>query len=88
MKKRYEKPQIVFEDFTLSTNIAGNCEMIVDNPVKGSCGIPGSMPGANLFSAGVVGDDGCRIDWAGLMGDNYDGFCYHVPTDSKNLFNS
>ena len=27
MKKLYSKPEIIFESFTLSTNIAANCEL-------------------------------------------------------------
>lgn len=86
MKREYRKPIVVFEDFLLSTNIAGDCEKIVDNPTKGSCGVLGSVPGIdNLFSKTVTGVDGCQI-WNDV--DDYDGYCYHVPSDSKNLFNS
>ena len=84
MKKKYFKPRVMFEYFNLSTNIAGDCERIVGNPAKGTCGIPGS-DGSNLFSASV---QGCDFDWASLKGDEYDGFCYHVPTEEYTLFNS
>lgn len=86
MKKTYTKPEIVFESFSLSTNIAGDCESIVDNPTKGTCGVLGNEPGVdNLFSASVVGFDGCQM-WSDT--DAYDGFCYHVPDDNHELFNS
>ena len=37
MKKRYTKPEIMFEDFTLSTNIAGDCEVKTWTPNSGTC---------------------------------------------------
>ena len=86
MKKLYSKPEIMFESFTLSTNIAGDCERVVGNPAKGTCGILGSEPGVdNLFSATVTGTSGCQI-WNNA--DDYDGYCYHTSVDTKNLFNS
>ena len=86
MKKVYVKPEIVFESFTLSTNIAGDCERIVGNPSKGTCGVLGNVRGEdNIFASTVGGVDGCQI-WNDT--DKHDGFCYHVPTESTNLFNS
>lgn len=84
MKKAYSKPMIVFEDFSLTTSIAGDCERIVGNPSKGTCGIPGS-DGETLFSETI---SGCEFDWYSQFGDEYNGFCYHVPTESYTLFNS
>lgn len=81
MKKEYMKPTIVFEDFTLSTNIAAGCDSIVGNPSQGTCGIPGTG-GICIFS---TPETGCNI----LFDDgSYDGLCYHVPTEGNNLFNS
>lgn len=82
MKKVYEKPAIVFESFTMSANIAGDCEKIVGNPSKGSCGVKGSVDGLDLFIEGVTG---CIIQ---NSTDDHDGFCYHNPTEYNNLFNS
>lgn len=84
MKKAYVKPMIMFENFSLTTNIASGCEKIVGNPSKDTCGISGS-DGETLFGE-IYG--GCDFDWESLYGDNYDGFCYHNPTDTNNLFNS
>lgn len=86
MRKKYTKPEIMFENFAMSTNIAGDCEgEPVNNATKGSCGIPGSG-GDFLFTDGV---EGCTIDWKALNGaDNYNGLCYHHPTSDSNLFNS
>ena len=42
MKKKYMKPEIMFEDFSLNTSIAANCEGIVDNATKGTCAVIGT----------------------------------------------
>ena len=82
MKRTYTKPEIVFEDFTLSTNIAAGCEVRIDTQARGNCGYEyGPMV---LFLHGIAGcsdeieDDGSRLN----------GLCYHNPTDLNNLFNS
>ena len=88
MKKEYCKPIVVFENFSMSTNIAGTCDRIVNNPTQGTCGIPGSAPDMNLFSANVGKD--CQILDEFFDGNDgkYDGFCYHVPEGGPSLFNS
>lgn len=87
MKKEYSKPIVVFENFSMSTNIAGTCNRIVNNPTQGVCGIPGSAPGSDLFSQDV---QGCVILDEFFDGNDgkYDGFCYHVPEGGPSLFNS
>ena len=86
MKKAYSKPDMVFESFTMSTNIAGDCEgNPVHNPSRYVCGIPGSGPGMNLFSADMTGANGCQIPH---QDDVNDEFCYHNPSEYSNLFNS
>jgi hypothetical protein len=89
MKKEYSKPIVVFENFSLSTNIAGTCEGIVNNPSRGTCAVLGTGNIA-VFDSGVTGDDGCVYTPGDLGGknDEWDGFCYHVPTEYNNLFNS
>ena len=86
MKKVYTKPEIIFESFSLSTNIAGDCESIIDTQSRGNCGIEfgnlvifvGEYTGCNSNDGVIVeGDDG-----------NYNGICYHVPVESSTLFNS
>ena len=37
MRKVYRKPDIVFEDFTLSANIAGNCGEALGNHAETNC---------------------------------------------------
>lgn len=75
----------MFEDFTLSTNIAGDCEEIFDLQAQGVCGIPDAYGlGMNIFNTSAGGN--CFIQ--GGDTDTYNGFCYHIPTESQNLFNS
>ncbi len=77
--RKYTKPEIFFEDFTLSTNIAA-CA-VSTNFSKDDCSYFDSSLGY-LFLSGIpsciehVEDDGTS------------GFCYHVPTDSQSLFSS
>ena len=79
LRKAYSKPEIMFEDFTLSTNIAGNCGAIVGSPSQGTCGIPDN-DGDSFFTVGVI--EGCTI------GGDEDGFCYDNPSNDGRLFNS
>ena len=81
MKKGYAKPDVFFEDFSLSTNIA-ICEWKTDTPVARTCGVP--YDNAVLFIEGVSGCDIATED----NGSLFDGVCYHVPHESNNMFNS
>lgn len=82
MKKTYTKPEIIFEDFTTSTNIAAGCEGIVGSPAKDTCTVVGT---GNI----VMFDNGMSLcDYTPPEGDKWDSFCYHVPTEYNNLFNS
>jgi hypothetical protein len=87
MKKEYSKPIVVFENFSLSTNIAGTCESIVGNPSKGTCAVLGTG-GIAVFTSEMSGI--CFFTPTDMGGeeDKWDGFCYHVPTEYNNLFNS
>lgn len=87
MKKLYTKPNIMFEDFSLSTSIAGNCEGIVGNPSKGSCAVLGSG-NIRLFDSSVGVACQFSPEQLGGAAGMYNGMCYHVPSDSSNLFNS
>lgn len=84
MKKIYEKPQILFEDFTLTTNIAAGCETKTTTPSWNQCAYPVKFgrEEKNFFLSTISActtteDDG-----------EYEGFCYHTPTEANNLFNS
>lgn len=84
MKKTYTKPEIMFEDFSLCTNIAAGCETVIDNPSRDACGYPiEGLPNRFLFIDTV---QACTDK---INDDKRDGFCYHIPIDdTNNLFNS
>lgn len=87
MRKAYTKPDIAFESFSLSTSIAGNCEVKTYTPNSGNCGYKfGSfmvfIEGVNACTYKVADGDKKIVD------ENGDAFCYHVPSPSNNLFNS
>lgn len=85
MKKNYIKPQIMFEDFTLSTNIAGDCETKTNNPSNNTCGMTASGLGTVFLDT----MSGCSWKVVATDGDGeFNGICYHVPTGDNNLFNS
>jgi len=85
MKKAYSKPEIVFENFSLSTNIAGDCEFKTNTWTYNLCGLESTGIGTVFmssmsvcsFPADMVGDDDAK----------YGNICYHVPY-GENLFNS
>lgn len=53
MKKTYQKPDIMFDNFTLSTSIAASCSRIAGSPSLNSCGfIDGNE---SLFYSGMTG---------------------------------
>ena len=97
MKKAYKKPEIMFESFASSVNIAGDCEVSTDTPNSGYCGIefsvgdilfmdiPGTecTPDYRLTPEAGWEDVDASYPWAG----KYDTLCYHVPYGA-NLFNS
>lgn len=84
MKREYAKPIIVFEDFTLNTSIASGCEAKTNLQAMGNCGW---IPNAHWNQGAIFMDSstGCAITPSQA---GYDTLCYHVPTESYNLFNS
>ncbi len=79
MKRAYSKPEIAFEDFSLSTNIA-SCNT-PGNQAENVCGY--FWPGIGyVFSEDI---SGCQKK---VDNGDWNGICYHVPTGDKNLFNS
>jgi hypothetical protein len=81
MKKVYEKPQIMFESFELSSSVAAGCELVTNLPAPMTCGYPYGREKVVFVNESTgcqfVPDDGM-----------YNGYCYHAPTDNNNLFNS
>lgn len=84
MKKKYIKPNIIFESFTLSTNIAGDCEVKTNLPSNNTCGM--DFSGLHVFLDSVTGCSDIQITDEGGDGD-FNQICYHVPS-GENLFNS
>ena len=100
MKKVYKKPEIMFESFASSVNIAGDCEVTTNTPNSGYCGLD-LGGGVGFLFLNIEGSQ-CTPPFAvdakkneyGVFdgstsydGDDFDTLCYHVPTDN-NLFNS
>jgi hypothetical protein len=93
MKKAYSKPDIVFEDFSLSTSIAAGCE---ERPsaFAGSTSQPcGVKYAANVYIFTQT-MNGCnrKIPEGNVTGNlvdkNNNGLCYHNPTENYNVFMS
>ena len=82
MKKVYKKPVLYFENFELSTSIATGCGHPIHNQSKDVCGLD-MGGGIIVFLNGISGCTGYQLD-----NDNYNGLCYHNPSDTQNLFNS
>ncbi len=82
--KAYSKPDIAFEDFSLSTSIADNCSLKTNTYHQWSCGVQfGSM---TVFTTEVVG---CRQPGSiAVTSGEFNGLCYHVPTNGQNAFMS
>jgi hypothetical protein len=81
MKKAYSKPEIMFEDFSLSTNVAAGCTFKTDTKSEGDCGYPNSLGTGTIFTEAA---NGCKYH----VPDNNDSLCYHVPNEHSDIFNS
>ena len=80
MRKAYVKPEIMFESFTLSTNIAAGCEYKNGLHARGYCGYE-TRTGDIIFTDDAQGCVYKKVD-------NNDALCYHVPNENNNIFNS
>ena len=86
MKKAYEAPAILFEDFSLSMSIAGNCEAITSNPNQAqNCAYVYEDARGGSMTVFLEGINGCDYK---PQGGIYNGLCYHDPTEANNVFNS
>ena len=79
MKKTYVKPQILFDSFELSQDIAAGCEFKNGLQAQGACGY--ATRNGVVFVEGV---EGCEY----TQPDTNDALCYHVPTENTNIFAS
>ena len=84
MKKKYEKPDILFESFALSQSISAGCEMIGGNQAQYVCPVWVKTPGFDDDRYTIFGDGTCDSK---PVGGN-DSICYHVPIADNNVFNS
>lgn len=74
MKKVYSKPEIIFESFSLSQNIAAGCE--ITDPKDPILAMTGVGPGG---SVGYAFSTSCDVDVTNGGGDGeWNGVCYHV----------
>ena len=86
MKKAYSKPQILFDDFELAQDIAAGCEAIANHAMN-QCAWNDPFTGVSVFVKSI---DACDI----TPQENdpevspYDSLCYHVPSETYNLFTS
>lgn len=76
MKKTYIKPEVYFEDFELSANIAAGCGKIVPH-AEGQCRFDVTGMGT-VFTSNL--ECGYPPEEAGL--------CYHNPDGDAKLFGS
>ena len=93
MKKVYEKPMIMFESFSLSTNIAGDCDIPTGTAAYKTCAI--DFSGTPLFlttiseCVGTEENPGIAVDPDETGADGrYNTICYHVPAEFLGYFNS
>lgn len=77
MKKAYVKPEVYFENFELSANIATGCGKPLGHTESQCKDIFGGY-------ADIVFAEGCLMN---LEDPQYD-WCYHNPSDATKLFTS
>ena len=81
MKKTYCKPQISFEDFELSANIASHCDKSAGPSDIKQCAY--EIPGIGKLFLWNYNTCGYKVHTDGQFG-----LCYHIPLDRCSLFNS
>lgn len=81
MRKHYEAPAICFDDFSLSTGIAGSCFRIINTASKYACAFYDERDQRYVFTSEIAACETKNEDGA-------NGVCYHVPLETNDLFNS
>ena len=81
MKKHYSKPDISYEGFSLSTNIAAGCEEVPVNSTD-NCGVKWGK--SVIFTSTMTGCPSKVADGS----PEHDGLCYHNPSADYNVFTS
>lgn len=82
MKKVYSKPEIMFDDFSLTTCIAAGCEEKIQGPTQGNCGLKWGQ--TTIFTQDSTGCQTKVADGSPMYGN----LCYHNPDQKYNVFNS
>lgn len=82
MKKTYSKPEIMFENFAVSTNIASGCG-ILTNYAKDQCGYEYTDEWGDKYNIFLI-QGACTT----TQPEGFDGICYHVAADTSSLFTS
>ena len=79
----------MFEDFSLCTSVAGDCDIKINTQTSGACPyvVSAGPKTWNVFLSSMT--DNCTTSEAsdGIEDGAYNGICYHVPFD-ESLFNS
>lgn len=87
MKKLYSKPDIVFDSFSLCTNITAGCEVKTNMPSNDLCGY--KFGALYVFINGIQGCTTPIVDGSIVVDSTTnDALCYHNPSENSNLFNS
>ena len=89
MKKAYSKPEIFFEDFSLSTSITAGCEKRPANATDDGCGV--RWGNIFIFTANVSGCTNKIVEGStegNWVDEHNNGLCYHNPSDVFNVFSS
>lgn len=85
MKREYSQPNILFESFSLTENIAaasGGCTRNITNQYSGQCGL--RQGNKILFTWEAAGCKTKIEDGSEML----DGLCYNLPSGENRLFNS
>ena len=82
MKKKYQKPAIVIEDFVANAAIAASgCAAVVTYLEPGGSCTSKSPFIQDAFDMGYFAETSVCGDWT-LTEDRYDGLCIHGPSDN------
>lgn len=76
MRKTYQKPVIIIEDFTVNEMVAAGCGAIVKSDSSGWSS--DNLLIQEAIAGGLFGT-GCEIPYDTLE-DGWDGLCYHTQT--------
>lgn len=82
MKKTYEKPEVYFESFELSTSIATGCEYRTNHAIN-VCTYELSGGLGNVFVSTTTNCNNIKAP-----NGEWNKICYHLPSDQSNLFTS